>query len=133
MNPAAEHAIMIDDGNPGVGDLATHLSRQIAFSRGTFGPDERQEGVLQHIEQEIEEVRKSDGTPSEWVDLVILSFDGLWRSISARYPDWYGPKVARAAARMIWFKQSKNEWRIWPDWRGKSTSEAIGHVQGIED
>ena len=38
-------------------DLIAHLTRQGAFSLATFGP--RTEGVLKHIESEIEEVRRA--------------------------------------------------------------------------
>jgi hypothetical protein len=61
-------------------DLKEHLKRQMAFSRSTFGPGERREGVTDHIRQEIDEVLEN-GDPREWVDLVLLSLDGLWRSI----------------------------------------------------
>ena len=40
-------------------DLIAHLTRQGAFGRATFGPGPRTEGVLKHIESEIEEVRRA--------------------------------------------------------------------------
>jgi hypothetical protein len=114
-------------------DLKQHLLRQIAFSRATFGPGRRTNGVLDHIAKEIEEVRASDGSPREWVDLVILSLDGLWRSIMwqensiAADPD----AVADVVCQTILHKQSKNEGRVWPDWRGMSTEKAIEHVRPV--
>jgi len=61
--------------------LKQHLLRQMAFSRATFGPGRRTNGVLDHIAKELDEVARSGGHSSEWVDLVILSLDGLTRSL----------------------------------------------------
>lgn len=62
-------------------NLFHHLTRAIVFSKATFGPGARTNGVLDHITKEIEEVRKGNGDPEEWVDLVILSLDGLTREL----------------------------------------------------
>lgn len=56
-------------------DLIAHLTRQGAFGRATFGPGPRTEGVLKHIESEIEEVRRAaaegdlDELVKEWTDI----------------------------------------------------------------
>lgn len=63
-------------------DFEAHLTRQLAFSRATFGPGERREAVLDHIRKEIAEVEAFGGESSEWVDLVILSLDGLLRRLA---------------------------------------------------
>lgn len=106
-------------------DFESHLKRQMAFSRATFGPGERREGVTDHIRQEIDEVL-ADGGPQEWVDLVLLSMDGLWRSLyySKQY-DW--ATIAEISAKLIERKQSKNEQRDWPDWRTADPNKAINH------
>lgn len=100
-------------------DMIAHLRRQMDFSMRTFGPGRRVEGVLDHIEKEIVEVRNSGGDLSEWVDLVILSMDGAWRSGAT-------PEQVVEAIRA---KQSKNEARIWPDWRTADPDKAIEHVR----
>jgi hypothetical protein len=126
-------------------DLQDHLKRQMAFSKATFGPGNRKEGVIDHIRQELNEV-STDGDPREWVDLVILSLDGLWRSL--KYPKdsttknfvlWDERnsepiKIARTwgnipeiVVRLIEEKQSKNEQRDWPDWRTADPNKAINH------
>jgi len=115
-------------------DLQQHLIRQMVFSKATFGPGARTNGVLDHIQKEIAEVRESVGTVKhieEWTDLVILSLDGLTRAIWAGTE--YSVPVDQAAAhavRSITGKQSKNERRDWPDWRGMSPDKAIEHVRG---
>lgn len=127
-------------------DLVAHLTRQAAFSRATFGPGTRAKGVLDHIAKEIEEVRafypeelpvgrepNHAAAAKEWVDLVILSFDGLLRALAAAHPGWTFDQVAQHAVEMMLAKQGKNERRDWPDWRGQSADKAIEHVRGHED
>ncbi len=71
-------------------DLIAHLTRQAVFGRATFGPGPRTEGVLKHIESEIEEVRRAAAQDDlnelvkEWTDMAILSLDGLLRAVRAQ-------------------------------------------------
>lgn len=98
-------------------DLLAHLRRQIDFSYRTFGPGTRLHGVTDHIAKELQEVRDSNGSLAEWVDVIILAFDGAWRSGAT--PDQI---VAAIVA-----KQTKNEGRNWPDWRTADPNKAIEH------
>lgn len=98
-------------------DLKKHLFRQIGFSFTTFGPNARLNGVLDHISKEIEEIKQQPNDLEEWVDLIILAFDGAWRA-------GYSPDEIATA---IEAKQTKNEGRSWPDWRTMSEDEAIEH------
>jgi hypothetical protein len=115
-------------------DFEAHLIRQMVFSRATFGPGERTEGVIDHIRKELVEVANTDMRPLEWVDVVILALDGLTRSLWAgenyRLP---ADSVATAAVGMIVEKQAKNERRNWPDWRSADPSKPIEHVRGHHD
>ncbi len=117
-------------------DLEQHLIRQMVWSKATFGPGPRTEGVLDHIKKEISEVRDSGGAASEWVDLVILSLDGLtrelWAGKDSSYP-FYAGVAAKEAVEMIVNKQSKNERRDWPDWRTADPNKAIEHERGKHD
>ena len=134
-------------------DLIAHLTRQGAFGRATFGPGPRTEGVLKHIEYEIEEVRRAaeegdlDELVKEWTDIAILGLDGLIRAVRAREEAFNAQRmlslarpyithdeVARIAVDNIVGKQAKNEMRGWPDWRGKSEDQAIEHdrSQGVQ-
>ena len=127
-------------------DLIAHLTRQGAFGRATFGPGPRTEGVLKHIESEIEEVRRAaaegdlDELVKEWTDIAILGLDGLIRAVRAREEEFNAQRmlslarpyithdeVARIAVDNIVGKQAKNEMRDWPDWRGKSEDQPIEH------
>lgn len=92
-------------------DLIAHLRRQCEFSARTYGPGDRTAGVCDHIRKELNEVQAdaAAGVPTlpEWVDVIILGFDGAWRSGAT-------PEQIVAA---IEAKQTKNEGRRWPDWR----------------
>jgi hypothetical protein len=112
-------------------DLKQHLLRQMAWSHANFGPGERTQGVIDHIKKELDEVEKANGDSSEWVDVVILALDGLTRRLafcngSRNDPDY----VAETAINMIRGKQTKNEGRVWPDWRTAPADKAIEHVRG---
>ena len=129
-------------------DIIAHLTRQAVFSRATFGPGPRTEAVLDHIEKEIIEVRKELSTnydgetdydkygrvAKEQVDLVILSLDGLLRSVRAMLPpDVSADIVAELAWNKVVKKQTKNESRDWADWRTADPNKAIEHVRGTHD
>lgn len=98
-------------------DMLAHLKRQAEFSAKTFGPGARVEGVTDHIAKELVEVRESGGDLAEWVDVIILAFDGAWRS---------GASPAQIIDAMV-AKQTKNEGRKWPDWRTAPADKAIEH------
>ncbi len=100
-------------------DLITHLRRQIAFSQRTFGPGERTAGVLDHIRKELIEIEAAPADLTEWVDLILLAFDGAWRA----------GHTAEAICQGIDTKQTKNEARTWPDWRTVAPGKAIEHVR----
>lgn len=114
-------------------DLKQHLIRQMAFSKATFGPGTRTNGVLDHLAKEIEEVRGSGGSSDEWVDLVILALDGLTRQLSFCNEETHriarASEIAELACNMIVGKQDRNENRTWPDWRTMSADKAIEHVR----
>lgn len=97
-----------------------HLAHQAAWSAATFGPGSRMGGVSDHIRKELDvEVREGqpDEDPSEWIDVIILAFDGAWRS---------GLTPAQIIGG-IKAKQAKNEARTWPDWRTAESGKAIEH------
>lgn len=116
-------------------DLKQHLVRQIAFSRSTFGPFERTNGVCDHITKELVEVRtgyRPEYRAEEWIDVVILGLDGLWRALSMAYPCLTDEEIAAKMVVMLDLKQTKNEGRKWPDWRTASPDKAIEHDRSGE-
>ena len=115
---------------------AAYLRRQREWCVRTFGPGERTVGVADHIVRELGEVvgtrvvlssalRASEDGPgtidaSEFVDVVILALDGLWRA--GYEPEWIVDAIAA--------KQARNERRSWPDWRTAAPGQAIEHIRG---
>lgn len=113
-------------------DLKQHLLRQMAFSHATFGPGERTAGVIDHIKRELKEVELANGESSEWVDVVILALDGLTRRLAFCYSGGVRrdpEEVAKIACDMIKNQQSRNEGRVWPDWRTVPEGQAIEHIR----
>lgn len=98
-------------------DLAQHLRRQAEFSARTFGPGARTAGVCDHIRKELLEVEADGGPLSEWVDVIILAFDGAWRC---------GATPEQIIDAIV-AKQTRNELRRWPDWRTADPNKAIEH------
>jgi hypothetical protein len=115
-----DHGRSFDDR--GVFNLALHLGRQRNFSFRTFGPGARTKGVLDHIRKETVEVEKSPLDLEEWIDLIILSFDGALRA---------GHEPGQIVERLL-YKQTKNEGRKWPDWRTADPDKAIEHDRSDE-
>lgn len=97
--------------------IETYYSRQIEWSRETFGPALRTGGVIDHIRKELIEIQAAPHDLSEWVDVIILAMDGFWR---------HGGTVDELMPRLL-AKQEKNMARVWPDWRAMSENEAIEH------
>lgn len=104
---------------------AAHLERQRVFSTDKFGPGAREAGVLDHIRKELVEVENADTAAEklkEWVDVVILAFDGAWRCGAD----------PQAILDAIQAKQERNEAREWPDWRTAPAGKAIEHDRSAE-
>ena len=49
------------------------------WSQTTSGDGRRTKGLLEHIRRELEEVAAKPDDLVEWVDVVLLAFDGFWR------------------------------------------------------
>lgn len=98
-------------------DFHAHLARQAAWSEKTFGPGPRTKGVCDHIRKELGEVEADPLDLKEWVDVVIIALDGACRRSGK--PDEI---IAGIVA-----KQTKNEGRVWPDWRTADPDKAIEH------
>ncbi|MFY1686471.1 dATP/dGTP pyrophosphohydrolase domain-containing protein [Plantactinospora sp. WMMB782] len=122
---AAKEALA-DAGQPLVAPVAVvdaaHLARQRAFSERTFGPGPRTVGVLDHIRKELAEIEADPTDVGEWVDVLILAFDGAWRA-------GYEPQQIIDA---IVAKQTRNESRTWPDWRTADPNRAIEHDRSCD-
>ncbi len=106
-------------------NFTNRLSRVVRWGRETHGEGDKQERLLNHIALEIEEVRESEGSPTEWVDLVILALDGLTRS----YGDVTPLIAATKAAEEIERKWDKNTTRDWPDPKKHPDDKPMEHIR----
>lgn len=102
---------------------ADHLDHQRAWSVETFGPGLRTAGVTDHIAKELDEIRADPTDLKEWVDVIILAFDGAWRTGAS----------SQEIIDAIKAKQQRNEDRTWPDWRTADPDKAIEHDRNAGD
>lgn len=51
-----------------------------AWSAETFGTDYPTEAIARHIELELVEIRENPSDLLEWIDVVMLGFEGYWRN-----------------------------------------------------
>jgi hypothetical protein len=107
------------------GELEGLIADQMQWSLATFGPGDREQGVIKHIQKELEEIDMARGGDKlgEWIDVVILALDGAWRS---------GAEPADVVSALL-AKYQKNRNRVWPDWRTADPDEPIEHVAGVHD
>ena len=121
MTTTYERTTMTTTQQPVITDAA-RLELQRQWSLNTFGPGPRTQTVLDHIRRELDEVAADPTDLGEWVDVIILAFDGAWRH------GWEPQQIIDA----IKAKQAKNEARTWPDWRAMSADQAIEHDRSAE-
>jgi hypothetical protein len=100
-------------------NLVAHIERQRAWSRRTFGEDNRVEGLCKHIESELGEIRRAPEDLYEWIDVIILAIDGAWRQ-------GYSPKDIAFA---LGAKQERNEARQWPKPETLSNDAPAFHIK----
>lgn len=103
----------------GVMDLVKHLERQHEWSQRTFGPGDRTKALCEHIRRELNEIEQDTESLIEWIDVVILAFEGALRI------GWSPEVVAECLNK----KQLKNERRKWPDWRSADPGKPIEHMR----
>jgi hypothetical protein len=103
-------------------DMAAHLQRQAQWSEATFGPGSRTAGVVDHIRKELREIEADPSDLKEWIDVAILALDGAWRS---------GASPQEIISALV-AKQTKNEGRVWPDWKTADPNKAIEHDRSCD-
>jgi hypothetical protein len=100
-------------------NLVHHLVRQRLFSFKTFGPGDRAQGIVSHIRKELLEIEFDPKDLNEWIDVVLLAFDGALRA---------GHEPGEIAVALS-TKLAINERCTWPDWRKVPEGAAIEHVR----
>jgi hypothetical protein len=87
--------------------LREYVRRQIEWSSKTFGSGHRTHALVNHIRKELMEIIENPCDLEEWIDVIILAFDGAWRC--GRHRDYTPEDIMD----MLDFKQQKNLGRTW--------------------
>lgn len=100
-------------------ELAKFIDNKFEWSKRTFGLGDRTVGIIEHIKKELDEVLADPKDLEEWVDVILLAFDGACRA------GYNGEDIACA----ILSKQMKNLQRKWPADGHLSPDLPIEHVR----
>jgi hypothetical protein len=107
------------------------LGEQFAWSLRKFGTGRRHKGVIAHIRKELLEVEAEttpEGRLQEWIDVFILSIDGLMRAAHSVN------RTPTQTAEIVWSlyeaKMSRNMSREWP--KGVDEDTPVEHIKRIE-
>jgi hypothetical protein len=100
--------------------IETYLARHWAWSLGAFGPGRQTAGILEHLGKEIAEISAKPDDLTEWVDVMILAFDGYLR---------HGGTV-EGLMRDLEAKQAENFARRWPP--AGDGEHAVEHLRDDE-
>lgn len=102
--------------------IIAYLRNQRAWSLRTFGPGNRTATILAHLRKELAEIEAQPDDLSEWIDVIILAFEGAMRR-------GHDPLSIVGALTL---KQSQNFARQWPDWRTIPDGQPIEHIRDGE-
>ncbi len=84
--------------------LDSFLLTQRHWSAKTFGLGAgRWKGIVAHVEKELREIEQDPLDLEEWIDVIILGFDGAWRTGASNH----------AIIAALFAKQAKNRRRQW--------------------
>lgn len=84
--------------------LDSFLLTQRHWSAKTFGLGAgRWKGIVAHVEKELREIERDPLDLEEWIDVIILGFDGAWRTGASNH----------AIIAALFAKQAKNRAREW--------------------
>jgi len=102
------------------------VNRQRAWSTAQFGETVPIDRILNHITEEVAEVKAEPGTLHNWIDIVLLAFDGAWRA-------GHSPKEVVQAIQDV---QVRNIMREWLDTKdllpGQPNSHKLSQAERIK-
>lgn len=101
-------------------DLLGYLERHKEWSERTFGTHDRIRGLANHLISEAAEVAVEPNDAEEWVDAIIIAFDGLLN---------LGLHPSEITALLV-AKQSRNFQRSWP--KNVPADRPVEHVKAFE-
>lgn len=100
--------------------LDSYLYRHIEWSDRVFGPGPRTAGLLKHIAKELDEIKEKPLDLSEWIDVLILAFDGAWRA-------------GHSVEEMLLALQEKQNVNFKRKWVIRGSDEPIEHDRTIQE
>lgn len=109
-------------------DYESVMKRKYEWSIKQFGKGYSPEGILDHMEKEIAEVRAQPTDLEEWIDLMFLSTDGAHRLVKATYPKATPDEVVAVVRSAFEQKLRININRKWGE---RVPGKAIEHVRDI--
>lgn len=98
-------------------NLAKFIDEKLEWSLRVIGPGQRTVGIVAHISKELGEILDNPADIEEWVDVILLAFDGASR---------VGFSGEEIVAAMI-SKQAKNNLRKWPEHQPEDRS--VEHIR----
>lgn len=99
-------------------DLREYLLKQKSWLLSAFGPGDRDAGLIEHIKKELNEIEHAPGDLEEWIDVIILGFEGAIRNSNS----------VDDVLMCLCMKQEKNIARSWPDWTTADLDKPIEHI-----
>jgi hypothetical protein len=110
------------------------IDAQVHWSRRTFGPGKREQGIIDHIKKELKEIEQAETEEEkfeEWIDIIILGIDGAWRAVGDGYGSFKGLKIIKGYLAKMDKNMNK---RKWPDWRTAPDPQGqpIEHVRNTD-
>ena len=105
-------------------DIIELLQAQFDWQTATFGPATSDSvlGVIDHLEEEIEEVKKEPKDLEEWIDIIILATGGANRA-------GYSPQEIM---EMWVYKNAKNKARKWPPLSEQTKGKKVNAIKEQE-
>lgn len=96
------------------------------WSTKNFGKGYSPQGLLDHIEKEVEEIRLNPYDLEEWIDLIFLSADGAHRLVKVQYPQLSPEEIVAVVRSAFEQKLRINKKRKW----GKQVEgKAVEHIR----
>lgn len=113
--------------------MKAHCLRQLQWSRATFGEGRKVEGICDHVEKELTEIRWKPTDLEEWIDLMTLAMDGATRCAAENNPGMLNSQVALLVQNEFERKHMKNVNRDWPAIEDQVQGKAVEHVRSQEE
>ena len=100
-------------------DFISFVLRHKNWADKTFGINRGVLGRIKHIEKELIELKNNPNGPEEWIDILMLTLDGL--GLIGLSPE--------NILEELYSKLEKCKNRKWPDWKSADPNKPIEHIR----